>query len=175
MLLKRLCKISFLIAILVLFNSDSTIYNKEYEKIDNILENKEVYQKENKYFGYINIPKYGYTKLIKNEESLDTKNISLVNNKGNIESSSYNIVLAGHNTKNVFSVLYRLDINDEIIINTFNFKYKFKVYNIEMVNIKDTYVLDNEYDKKILTLITCTQDNQKRLIIKAKNISHNFT
>ena len=44
-----------------------------------------------------------------------------------------------------------------------------------MVNIKDTYVLDNEYDKKILTLITCTQDNQKRLIIKAKNISHNFT
>ena len=69
MLLKRLCKISFLIAILILFNSDSTIYNKEYEKIDNILENKEVYQKENKYFGYINIPKYDYVKLIKNEES----------------------------------------------------------------------------------------------------------
>lgn len=175
MLLRNLCKISFLITVLILFNSDSLIYDEDYAKIDDILENRQVYQKENKYFGYINIPKYDYVKLIKNEKSLDYKNISLINNNSNIKDKNYNIVLAGHNINNIFSVLYRLNINDEIIINTFNSKYKFIVYDIKFVNIKDTYILDNEYDKKILTLITCTQDNQKRLVIKAKNVSHNFT
>ena len=41
-------------------------------------------------------------------------------------------------------------------------------------NIEDTYILDNIENDKIVTLITCTYDNQKRFIVRAKYKSHNI-
>ena len=100
----------------------------------------------------------------------------MISNKETLESEYGNIILAGHNNKYVFSNLYKLNIGDEIIVGDFNYEYLFKVYDISKVNIKNKSILDNVYDKKILTLITCTSNNQIRYVVTAKyihTISHN--
>lgn len=174
-LLEKFYKIILISVISFIVNSDSFIYKTDFKKIDNIIENKSYTKDNNIYYGYINIPKYEYSKLIKTNGKLESDTVLLFDNKSNINDEVYNIVLAGHNTNNVFSILYRLSIDDEIIINTFDKKYVFRIYDIKTINIKDTYILDNIYDDKIVTLITCTTDNQRRLIIRGKYISHNFT
>ena len=65
---------------------------------------------------------------------------------------------------------YKLNKDDEIIVSDFNYEYLFKVYDISKVNIKNKNILDNVYDKKILTLITCTSNNQIRYVVTAKYI-----
>ena len=100
----------------------------------------------------------------------------MISNKETLESEYGNIILAGHNNKYVFSNLYKLNKDDEIIVSDFNYEYLFKVYDISKVNIKNKSILDNVYDKKILTLITCTNNNQIRYVVTAKyihTISHN--
>ena len=77
-------------------------------------------------------------------------------------NGSGNIILSGHNNKYVFHKLYKLDIGDEIIISDFNISRSYTVEKIKYVNIKDTSVFEN---KDRLTLITCTNDTQKRLVV----------
>ena len=119
-----------------------------------------------------------YSGLIKKGDSktiLDSNYILFLENGSNINEEIGNIVLAGHNNKYVFSILYKLNISDEIIIYDENNKYIFQIYEIKTINITDTYILDNVYDKKIITLITCTNDNQKRYILRGNLKSQNFT
>lgn len=130
-----------------------------------------------KYDGYISFKNKKW--LIKNgdyNEILNQNLVLMISNKETLESEYGNIILAGHNNKYVFSNLYKLNTDDEIIVSDFNYEYLFKVYDISKVNIKNKSILDNVYDKKILTLITCTSNNQIRYVVTAKyihTISHN--
>ena len=130
-----------------------------------------------KYDGYISFKNKKW--LIKNgdyNEILNQNLVLMISNKETLESEYGNIILAGHNNKYVFSNLYKLNKDDEIIVSDFNYEYLFKVYDISKVNIKNKNILDNVYDKKILTLITCTSNNQIRYVVTAKyihTISHN--
>lgn len=168
MFLENLFKILILILTLYVVQCDNLISINNVQNIDDII----IDDVENrKYDGYIYIPKFDYKGLIKKGDStevLNSNNILLVDNNSNIKDEVGNIVLAGHNSKNVFSVLYRLNLEDTILISDFNEEYRFIIYEIKIVNIKDTYILDKTYNKKILTLITCTKDNQKRLIVRGK-------
>ena len=157
------------------------IYDKnqiisEREKIDTIINSSKL---NSKYDGYIYIPKLNYRNVISigNENEILNKNIVLMMSKKEvINKDTGNIILAGHNNKYVFNKLYELNINDEIIISDFNNKYSFTVQNKEYINIKNKQILDNIYNDKILTLITCTYDNQIRYVVTAKLnhiISHN--
>lgn len=130
-----------------------------------------------KYDGYISFKNKKW--LIKNgdyNEILNQNLVLMISNKETLESEYGNIILAGHNNKYVFSNLYKLNKDDEIIVSDFNYEYLFKVYDISKINIKNKSILDNVYDKKILTLITCTSNNQIRYVVTAKyihTISHN--
>ena len=130
-----------------------------------------------KYDGYISFKNKKW--LIKHgdyNEILNQNLVLMISNKETLESEYGNIILAGHNNKYVFSNLYKLNIGDEIIVGDFNYEYLFKVYDISKVNIKNKSILDNVYDNKILTLITCTSNNQIRYVVTAKyihTISHN--
>ncbi len=167
-MLRNLYKILVIVAIVYLVHYDATYHEIHKENIDNII----VSDLENrKYDGYIYIPKFDYKGIIMHGDEkmiLDSNNVLFLNNGSNINDKFGNIVLAGHNSKYVFSILYKLSIGDTLVVNTYDYEYKFLVYEIKTINIKDTYILDNLYDKKILTLITCTRDNQRRLIVRAK-------
>ncbi len=148
---------------------------KDYDdNVDLLIEKNNI---NRKYDGYISFKNKKW--LIKNgdyNEILNQNLVLMISNKETLESKYGNIILAGHNNKYVFSNLYKLNKDDEIIVSDFNYEYLFKVYDISKVNIKNKSILDNVYDKKILTLITCTSNNQIRYVVTAKyihTISHN--
>ena len=175
MLRKIISIILISISTIILFYNDKDISNKQ-EIIDNIIEEK---NQNRIYDGYINITKMNYNLLIKKgsyKEVLDNNLVLMISKKEIFNNEYSNIILAGHNNKYVFNSLYKLNINDEIIISDFYNIYSYKVYKIEKINIKNKEILDNVYDKRILTLITCTNNNQIRYVVKCKynhTISHN--
>ena len=148
---------------------------KDYDdNVDLLIEKNNINRKYDGYISFKNkkwLIKYGDYNEILNQNL-----VLMISNKETLESEYGNIILAGHNNKYVFSNLYKLNKDDEIIVSDFNYEYVFKVYNISKVNIKNKSILDNVYDKKILTLITCTSNNQIRYVVTAKyihTISHN--
>ena len=148
---------------------------KDYDdNVDLLIEKNNINRKYDGYISFKNkkwLIKYGDYNEILNQNL-----VLMISNKEVLESEYGNIILAGHNNKYVFSNLYKLNITDEIIVSDFNYEYLFKVYDISKVNIKNKSILDNVYDKKILTLITCTSNNQIRYVVTAKyihTISHN--
>lgn len=148
---------------------------KDYDdNVDLLIEKNNINRKYDGYISFKNkkwLIKYGDYNEILNQNL-----VLMISNKETLESEYGNIILAGHNNKYVFSNLYKLNKDDEIIVSDFNYEYLFKVYDISKVNIKNKSILDNVYDKKILTLITCTSNNQIRYVVTAKNIhtiSHN--
>ena len=148
---------------------------KDYDdNVDLLIEKNNINKKYDGYISFKNkkwLIKYGDYNEILNQNL-----VLMISNKETLESEYGNIILAGHNNKYVFSNLYKLNKDDEIIVSDFNYEYLFKVYDISKVNIKNKSILDNVYDKKILTLITCTSNNQIRYVVTAKyihTISHN--
>lgn len=148
---------------------------KDYNNnVDLLIEKNNINRKYDGYISFKNkkwLIKYGDYNEILNQNL-----VLMISNKETLESEYGNIILAGHNNKYVFSNLYKLNKDDEIIVSDFNYEYLFKVYDISKVNIKNKSILDNVYDKKILTLITCTSNNQIRYVVTAKyihTISHN--
>ena len=148
---------------------------KDYDdNVDLLIEKNNINRKYDGYISFKNkkwLIKYGDYNEILNQNL-----VLMISNKETLESEYGNIILAGHNNKYVFSNLYKLNKDDEIIVSDFNYEYLFKVYDISKINIKNKSILDNVYDKKILTLITCTSNNQIRYVVTAKyihTISHN--
>lgn len=175
MLKKVISIILILISIIILFYNKKELIDAQ-EDIDKVIINNNI---NRKYDGYMNIPSIDKTLLIKkgNYEDILNNNLVLMISSIDVLNNDYgNIILAGHNNKYVFNCLYKLKIDDEIIISDFINSYSFTVYNIDTVKVEDTYILDNIYNEKILTLITCTNNNQTRYIVRAKFnhiISHN--
>ncbi|MBQ9023923.1 MAG: sortase [Bacilli bacterium] len=171
-MLKRIISIIMIsISIIILFY-DYKKTNNNKEIIDEIIQDKG----NNIYDGYIYIPKLDYKNVISKNNVLDENKVYMLSDKKLISNEYGNIILAGHNNKYVFSNIYKLSINDEIIISDFKNKYSYTVYIIKYINIKDKSVLDNIYNDKILTLITCTNNTQTRYIVQSKFnhiISHN--
>ena len=174
-MLKKLISIIMIsISIIILFYNDRKV-EEEKKYINDIIEEEKI---NSKYDGYIFLPKLNYRQIIKNGDySLLNDNIVLMISKKEVfNKEKGNIILAGHNNKYVFNILYKLNVSDEIIISDFKNTYSYIIYEIKTINIKDTYILDNVYDDRILTLITCTNNNQKRFVVRAKFnhiISHN--
>lgn len=84
-----------------------------------------------------------------------------------------NLCIAGHNYDNnqFFSNLYKLNIDDEIIIyDSSNSLIKYYIYDKYETNKNDTSCTSQDTNgRKEITLVTCNNFNGNRLIIKAKN------
>lgn len=85
---------------------------------------------------------------------------------------SGNFCITGHNYKkdNMFYDLINLEIGDEFyLLDNKNGKYTYTIYDIYKVNPKNTECLNQNTDgKRIVTLITCVNYSNTRLIIQAK-------
>lgn len=105
----------------------------------------------------------------------------LVNFEGTaVPPNTGNAVIFGHSTlpqlfnlkdyKTIFATAYKLQVGDEIFVNMGAVSYKYKIFNIIVVDPEDTSVLEQTYNDSYLTLITCTPPGTvwKRLVIKAK-------
>lgn len=93
-----------------------------------------------------------------------------------------NVFLTGHssyypwdsgNYKDVFATLDQLVQGDEAVVYQNGIKYVYRVYDIEVVEPRDTWVLNQPDDMSMMTLMTCTPvgTNKNRLIIQLQQIT----
>ena len=118
------------------------------------------------------IPSINLETYVLKEYSTKALNISVTKFWGVNPNESGNFCVAGHNFKNsnMFYHLKDLKIGDKIFVSDSNIgKVEYEIYDLYQVNPNDVTCLSQETDrKKELTLITCTNDSKKRIIVKAK-------
>jgi len=75
-----------------------------------------------------------------------------------------------NNYLTIFSTLYKLGKNDDILVYYDGIEYRYKVESLFEVSPNDLSVLEQRFDGKYLTLITCSPPGTylRRLIIRAK-------
>lgn len=180
---------------LVRFKSENEIMleNDFYIKSDitNIMKNDE-YKENNinkktsivldvpkKYFGYevdgiLKIPKIKLETYIFKEYSEEAMNIAPTKLWGPKINEYGNYSIIGHNYKkeNMFSNLIDLEINDSIyLIDNENGEIEYRVYDIYKVKENNIDPIKQKTKEEIeLTLITCVNYTNSRLIVKAKKI-----
>lgn len=128
------------------------------------------------YLGYIELPNYGIKKLITfgtERKTLNKGVVGLLETSANLDDEFGNIILAGHNNKNVFGKLHSMKVNDPIKIVTHAQTYNFIITEKHTINDDDFSYFNQIIDKKILTLVTCQNNNKKRLIVIAE-LKENF-
>jgi len=149
------------------------------KKVSETLKAKQALTKE-KYEGYdvsgrIEIPKTNLDYPILTNASVGAIEIAVgiqycpygeeVNEEGNV-------VLASHNFQNgkLFSNNYLLEVGDEIYItDTLGTRYKYIIYDKFTTTPEDTtYMTRDTKGKMEISLTTCTNNEEKRLIILAK-------
>lgn len=186
--------IFFLVFILFAFfqsEEEKDILNKSYDFLSNqnstniisekIIEEKE-YPKEKiseTYNGYdicakLVIPEISLeTNVIANYSEEALKN-SVVKFWGVEPNNTGNFCIAGHNfkNKNMFSKLKNLKLGDRLFITDKKVgKVEYEIFKINTVFPEDVSCLKaiTEGEKEV-TLITCTMDSKKRIVVKAKEI-----
>ncbi len=128
---------------------------------------------------YLSIPKLKITDAIVTMGSMDlTKSLiqypqtALPGQLGNTVVFGHSVLPQFFSSKNyltIFSTLYKLEQGDEIILRYDKSTYKYVVEEMYEVKPTDLSVLEQHYDNKTLTLITCSPPGTylRRLIIKA--------
>ncbi len=123
-------------------------------------------------FCIIEIPSLSLKYPVLNDISEENLKISPCKFYGTNLNENTNICIAGHNYENdlFFSKINTLSINDKIILkDNLDKQYEYVVYDIFEVfknELSPIYVSDLK--NKELTLVTCNNFNNKRIIVKAK-------
>lgn len=178
---KNILKIGICVIIFILLISFIVIMYKKYnenkknknETVTNFVEKKERKLQE-KYYGF-DVEGKIYIDKIKYEDFFVEENVNAINSaisilsKDGVIGGYGNLVLLGHNKKEFFGDLEKLNQGDEIVIeNIYGNKTKYIVKTKKEIDPTDLNDLVSDNSKKELTLITCTKDEAKRLEIKCE-------
>ncbi len=162
-------------------NNNYTVEKQEIE-INNIEEIKEIkkYPKEQieeEYQGYdvcakLEIPEIALETYILKNYSIQALNVAITKFWGVDPNMIGNFCVAGHNfpNRNMFYKLKKLEKGDRLFISDNNIgKIEYEIYDIYRVYPNDTDCLSQETDgRKVVTLITCTNDSTQRIIVQAR-------
>lgn len=133
----------------------------------------------NEYKGYdviakLEIPKIKLNTYILKNYSDNALNVSVTKFWGANPNEVGNFCVAGHNfqNKNMFHNLRKLEIGNQLTISDHTIgKIVYEIYDIYKVQPENVSCLSQETEgKREVTLITCTIDSEKRIIVKAKEI-----
>lgn len=125
-----------------------------------------------KVVGIIKIPKIELEYPILEKTSKETLNLSITKFWGNRINEIGNVTLAGHNNLNgtMFGKLKKLEEGDIIELTDIqNVKLNYKVFKTYVIDPNDiTCILPEQEGVREITLITCTNGNKNRFIVKAR-------
>ncbi|MFX0547723.1 class D sortase [Hathewaya histolytica] len=82
-----------------------------------------------------------------------------------------NFSIAGHSShiyNELLNELYKVNVGDDINIRTLTKEFKYKIEKKFIVEPTEVRVLDQIKNEKVMTIVTCTEKGNKRLIVKAK-------
>ncbi len=120
----------------------------------------------------LEIPKINLETYILKQYSKKALNVSVTKFWGADPNQIGNFCVAGHNfqNKNMFHNLRNLEIGNQLSISDQLIgKVEYEIYDIYMVQPEDVSCLSQKTNgKREVTLITCTTDSEKRIIVKAR-------
>lgn len=163
----------------MLYQQEESITNQKEKEIEKEDTTKQ-YQKEEipkEYKGYnviakLEIPKIDLQTYILSTYSKVSLNISVTKFWGADPNQKGNFCVAGHNfqNKNMFHNVRNLEKKDNLWVTDRQVgKVEYEIYDIYTVVPEDVKCLSQETNgKREITLITCTSDSKKRIIVKAK-------
>lgn len=132
---------------------------------------------QTEYKGYkvaakLEVPQIDLETYILTTHSEKSLNISVTKFWGADPNQKGNFCIAGHNAKNknMFNNLRDLNIGDVLWLSDNQVgKIEYEIYDIYTVEPDDVKCLSQETEgRREITLITCTNDSKKRIIVKAK-------
>lgn len=122
----------------------------------------------------LEIPSIQLETYVLSKYSKDALEISVTKFWGVNPNQEGNFCVAGHNyiNSNMFNNLKKVKIGDRLFISDNEVgKVEYEVFEIDTVVPEDVSCLDAKFEnEKEVTLITCTNDSQKRIIVKAKEV-----
>lgn len=128
--------------------------------------------KEYSYIGRIVIPKINVDYPILETWSYDLLKVSICKFHGSSPNEVGNLCLVGHNYRNkrFFSKVKNLEVGDIVQITDISDRtIDYEVYDIHTVVPEDNSDTTQKTNgRKEVTLITCTDDSQQRIIVKCK-------
>ena len=124
-------------------------------------------QEETKYeyIGFLDIPAIKLSKgfLDRNSKYNNVdRNILVLKESDYPDVEKGNLIIAGHSgtgPKAFFKYLYKLKIGDIAKVTYKGYIYTYKIVNIEQQPKTGTITINRNYEKRTLTLITCTFEN----------------
>ena len=122
----------------------------------------------------LEIPKIDLETYVISEYSNQALGVSVTKFYGGNPNEVGNFCIAGHNyiTNNMFHDLKKLSVGDTFTLTDNNaHEGIYKIYLVETVEPDETQCLSQKTNGRIeVTLITCTTDSSKRIIVKAVKI-----
>lgn len=144
--------------------------NEQLDIIEEINEQIEGYQ----VIGIINIPKIGIEYPILEKTDTTSLKLSITKFWGDKVNQIGNVVLAGHNylSDKMFGKINKLENGDIIeLTDKQRVTIKYQVFKTYIVDPNDiTCILAENENSREVTLITCTNGNKERLIVKAREV-----
>lgn len=125
----------------------------------------------NKYLGYIELINYGVKRLIvsgTDRDILDKGYVGILETSSSIDDEVGNLILAGHSVNNTFGKLHYMKIGEQIKIVSHKNTYIYEIIEKHTINDDDMSFFYKVENKKILTLITCKNNDKQRLIVVAE-------
>lgn len=154
-------------------------FEKQQEALEDITNDEIIEEKEESkesseplynYIGVLEIPSINFKRGfldINDKNNTVSKNIQVLNGSEYPDVVNGNFMIAGHSGSGriaFFKNLYKLSNGDESYIYYKNKKYIYKM--IESYEVQKTGIvpIKNYSNKTILTLITCSQDEEKQIV-----------
>ena len=153
----------------VIANITQSLENNEEvtNKIDESIQGHKV-------VGIIKIPELNIEYPILENTNKETLNLSITKFWGNRINEIGNVTLAGHNNLNrtMFGKIKKMQEGDIIELTDIqNVTLKYQVFKVYVIDPNDiTCILPEQENVREVTLITCTNGNKNRLIVKAREI-----
>lgn len=155
-------------------------FEKQEEAVEDITNDEIIEEKEESkesseplynYIGVLEIPSINFKRGfldMNDKNNTVSKNIQVLKDSDYPDVVNGNLIIAGHSGSGriaFFKNLYKLSSGDESYIYYKNKKYIYKM--IESYEVQKTGIvpIKNYSNKTILTLITCSQDEEKQIVL----------
>ena len=149
--------------------------NETFKSSDNPILKIDKQIQGNKVVGIIKIPKIELEYPVLENTSKESLNLSITKFWGNEINEIGNVTLAGHNNLNgtMFGKIRKLEVGDIIELTDIqNVTLKYEIFKTYVIDPNDiSCILPEQEGTREVTLITCTNGNKNRLIVKAREVS----
>lgn len=127
-------------------------------------------------FAVIDIPSVGIRgKVVQGTDDETLKNYIGMFKGCNLPGEYGNFCVAAHNNiyTEIFRNLHNITVGDKVRVITKDYEYVYLVKSLNEIMPTQTEVLEPNYSKKEITLITCTDLGKSRIVVKGDLISQN--